>query len=170
MQTDTETPQGSHWQGWRFRSEAELQEALEQYASFEGVPLVRRYGDIEGGDSERAQAAHECVMRQNVAIDTAMRLLRRWYLPGYRILHAYYRCGLSYEADGWQRAIDRVTGMHDEEHRTPCEDLYYHCQTARERDRQRRVFEMLVSWAVVSLWHAHEVHCGRTLDAGGGMR
>ena len=72
MLPDTATPQGSHWQSWRFHSEAELLTALEQYASFEGVPLVRRYGDIEGGDSEKAQAAHECVMRQNVAIDAAM--------------------------------------------------------------------------------------------------
>jgi len=153
MQTDTETR--NPWIGWRFTTRDELEAALDQYASFQGETLVRRYGEMEGGDSDKAMVAHEYVMRQNVAIDAAMARLRHIHRLSYRLIDAFYRSGLCYEANGRERALERVAFVHDEDHCTPYAGLFYHCQSQRERDRQKQLFDTLQASAVDALYAVH---------------
>lgn len=146
MTTDTETR--NPWTGWYFTTPEALEKALEEYASFQGVPLVQQYGDFIGGDADAAMNAHEAVMKANEAIDRAMARIWHVHKLSHKLIHVYYRKGGSYEQDGWRQAMD-ATG------------LTYHCTTKREHERHKHVFEALLSEAVGALWWSHNAYVRR---------
>lgn len=173
MQTDSlgEARMTNGWYGWQFHSVDDLQRALDEYASFRGVPMVQQYGGLAGGDADKRLAAHEHVLRQNAAIDKAMARLRSWGKLGrlgHALIDAYYRAGLSYEADGWRRALLRVGQYRNTQGDVLFDALFHHGQNKREWERERRLFEMLLTQAVDSLFVAHTVRPRRPLDATSG--
>lgn len=133
---------------FHFRSQEDLEAALEEYAAFQDGTKVRRYGRDEeaAGGKGRADYDHEwerIVCRQNPEIDRRMeRLMRRehrCYSPVcWRVLHLFYRRGLCYENRGWEIVAAR-TGL----------------PTFRWRDgRNRKHFQRLLDVAIEQLWLA----------------
>lgn len=126
------------WEGWRFHSEEELVQALEEYTAFKGAPKMPLYDGEPGGDADGMTSKWECVMKQNKAIDRAMLRLRHTHGLSHRLLDAYYRGGLCCEANGWERACARA-GL-----------PYVH-----RGKYHRGTFEVLLSAAVEALFVAH---------------
>ena len=147
-QTDTETR--NPFVGWWFHDRKALVKALDEYAKFRGDA-----GPQRGGGSEGEQDPYTEQLKRNAAIDKAMARLHHWHKLSHRLIDAYYRTGLNYEHDGWSRAMDRISNAFP--------GLFYHTQTQRERERQSKLFDMLISQAVDSLFNAHCVQPQRNI-------
>ncbi len=106
----------------RFKHIEDLQSALEEYAAFHDGTIVRRYGPPSPGvagprTGDEMAASQERIMRQNKAIDRAMRRLAVMAPLTYRLLHGYYRRpgpsgtpAACQEARGWETAA-RYAGL-----------------------------------------------------------
>jgi hypothetical protein len=127
---------------WHFNDVESLQQALREYASFNDSTKVARYGEEEGGGGMSADGdKHFCVLRQNAEIDARMKVLRDTAPIFYRLLDAYYRKAMCYEAKGWAVAAKR-SGL-------PCNPKSkYH----------RRAFGQVCSLAVNELFYTHAVY------------
>lgn len=80
----------------RFKHVEDLQSALEEHAAFHDGTIVRSYGPPSPGAAgprtgDEMGASQERIMRQNKAIDRAMRRLAVMAPLSYRVLHGYYR-------------------------------------------------------------------------------
>jgi len=105
----------------RFKHVEDLQSALEEYAAFHDGTIVRTYGPPSPAAGPRAgdemAASQERIMRQNKAIDRAMRRLAIMAPLSYRLVHGFYRRpgpsgtpAACQEARGWEMAA-RYAGL-----------------------------------------------------------
>ena len=112
----------AHEDDMRFRHVEDLQAALEEYGAFHDGTIVRKYGaPTPSGTGPRAgdemAASQERIMRQNKAIDRAMRRLAVMAPLSHRLVHGYYRRpgpsgtpAACQEAKGWETAA-RYSGL-----------------------------------------------------------
>ncbi len=106
----------------RFRHVEDLQSALEEYAAFHDGTIVRNYGPASPAAAgprtgDEMAASQERIMRQNKAIDRAMRRLAIMAPLSHRLVHGYYRRpgpsgtpAACQEARGWETAA-RYAGL-----------------------------------------------------------
>jgi len=106
----------------RFKHVEDLQSALEEYAAFHDGTIVRNYGPASPGvagprTGDEMASSQERIMRQNRAIDRAMRRMAVMAPLSYRLVHGYYRRpgpsgtpAACQEARGWETAA-RYAGL-----------------------------------------------------------
>jgi len=152
--TESAAESMSHWSGWQFHSIEALVRGLEEYAAFRGEAKVARFAP-GGGESDELAGRHDCILRQNKAIDRAMLRMHHLTPHLHRLIDAYYRAGLCYEATGWERAMRR-SGF-------PTGDGIQH-----RREALKATFDVLIDDAHVTLFYAHRVRRRRELDTNGG--
>lgn len=109
-------------QDLRFKHVEDLRGALEEYAAFHDGTIVRNYGPPSPATAgprtgNEMAASQERIMRQNKAIDRAMRRLAVMAPLSYRLVHGYYRRpgpsgtpAACQEAKGWETAA-RYAGL-----------------------------------------------------------
>jgi hypothetical protein len=146
---------------WRFHSRDELERALDEYAEFL-VPGKARMDRFQGGEGDEMLDIHDRILRQNTAIDHAMRRLYHISILSFRVLHSYYRTGYCNEANGWKRATERLAYSHDGDHTQPYRCLFYHCNSDKDRIHQADTFEILRAAAIDSLFAVHQIRSRRT--------
>jgi hypothetical protein len=112
----------THSDDARFRHVEDLRAALEEYAAFHDGTIVRNYGPASPAAAgprtgDEMAASQERIMRQNKAIDRAMRRLAVMAPLSYRLVHGYYRRpgpsgtpAACQEARGWETAA-RYAGL-----------------------------------------------------------
>jgi hypothetical protein len=119
---------------WNFKNVEALGQALDEYASFDDGTLLRRYGERgPEGDDEALENRREAIMCQNAEIDRRMVMLSATAPLYFRLLHAFYRGGLCYEANGWEQAARR-------------------CGLPHDRRVHKKRFEVVREWATEALF------------------
>lgn len=124
---------------WHFNSHEDLQRGLEEYGSMQDGTKVTHYGERVGG-GEGQSNLHECLMRQNSEIDLRMAVLCDKAPTLFKLLDAYYRRAMCYEAKGWAVAA-RYAGLPHE-----------------PKNRYNRLaFEEVCTLAITELFHTRVV-------------
>lgn len=126
-----------------FRSYEDLVRCLEQYSLLRGRYRSALDDRVPGG-GDGLPERYDLMLRQNRAVDRAMRRLYWMHRLSHRLLDAYYRDAWHEQAEGWQRALLRA-------------GLPHHPQTQRERSLLEQTFEGLLRAAIESLWHASRI-------------